>query len=73
MKSQFKYKINSKLIKAFINENRLTVNQFCHLCDIGKSSYYNLMKSNFKISYVVFLKVMKVMHIEEHKLLIKKI
>lgn len=35
---------NTDVIKKYIKENRLTITEFCELCEISRVTYYNIMK-----------------------------
>ncbi|MDE6604885.1 MAG: helix-turn-helix domain-containing protein [Clostridia bacterium] len=35
---------NTDAIKKYINLNRITITEFCELCEISRVTYYNIMK-----------------------------
>lgn len=59
-----KININFKFITNYINENNLTIKQFCKLCDIKYYNYRQFMLCDGNIKADVLFKVCKTINIK---------
>ncbi|MBQ7797789.1 MAG: helix-turn-helix transcriptional regulator [Clostridia bacterium] len=55
--------INTELIKKYINQHKLTIKQFCKLCDIKYYNYRQLMLGDGNIKGEVLFRISKITNI----------
>ena len=59
--------LNIDLIKNYIKENKLTIKEFCKLCNISVSAYYRVVNNkNCRFSHIFNL--LRLMKIRVHQL-----
>lgn len=59
--------LNIGLIKKYIKDNKLTIKEFCKLCNISVSAYYRVVNNkNCRFSHI--FKISRLMKIRVHQL-----
>ena len=53
-----KLTIKTELITNYIEQNHLTIKEFCAKCQISKNTYYKIMKGNTNIYSMTMYKIL---------------
>lgn len=62
--------INKDLIVNFMEDNSLTVSQFCHMCHMGRGVYNKIMRNDYNFYITVLFRIARTLGVKISELFI---